>query len=128
IYYYAQLGNWNSDKPDDTSLWNIPRYTEEVEQVRKGLGLDRFYLFGHSWGGMLALEYALKYQQHLKGLIISDMAASVESAEKYGVKIKSKMPADVVAKMDEYEKAGKYEDPAYQDLVMKNLYAQYVCR
>src|ERR1700749_3835558 len=52
FYYYDQLGCGNSDAPTDTSLWNIPRYVEEVEQVRKGLGLDSFYLLGHSWGGM----------------------------------------------------------------------------
>ncbi len=62
FYYYDQLGAGNSDIPTDISLWNIPRYVEEVEQVRKGLGLDNFYLLGHSWGGMLAMEYLDKYQ------------------------------------------------------------------
>ncbi|HMC23404.1 MAG TPA: alpha/beta fold hydrolase, partial [Thermoanaerobaculia bacterium] len=72
FYYYDQLGVGNSDQPNDDSLWTVDRYREEVEQVRKGLGLDRFYLFGHSWGGMLGIEYALAHQDHLKALIISD--------------------------------------------------------
>jgi len=65
FYYYDQLGCGNSDAPADTSLWNLPRYVEEVEQVRKGLGLDNFYLLGHSWGSMLAMEYLQKYQSHV---------------------------------------------------------------
>ncbi|GAB3227794.1 proline iminopeptidase-family hydrolase [Hymenobacter seoulensis] len=73
IYYYDQLNSYYSDKTDDKSVWEINRFVEEVEQVRQGLGLDNFYLLGHSWGGMLALEYAAKYPQHLKGLITSDI-------------------------------------------------------
>ena len=69
-YYYDQLGSFYSDQPESPELWEIPRFVEEVEQVRQALGLDRnnFYLLGQSWGGILAIEYALKYQQHLKGL------------------------------------------------------------
>jgi proline iminopeptidase len=70
-YYYDQLGVNFSDQPKDPSLWTLERYCEEVEEVRRGLGLDNFVLYGHSWGGILAMEYALKYQQHLRGLIIS---------------------------------------------------------
>jgi proline iminopeptidase len=77
--YYDQLDSTNSDKTNDPALWTIERYTDEVEAVRRGLGLDQFYLLGHSWGGLLASEYALKYQQHLKGLVISNMAASTDS-------------------------------------------------
>lgn len=72
FYYYDQLGSAYSDQPKDSSLWVLPRFVEEVEQVRKALNLDKdnFYLLGHSWGGILAAQYALKYQEHLKGLII----------------------------------------------------------
>ena len=63
-YYYDQLGSYYSDQPTDTSLWNLPRFVEEVEEVRQALNLDstNFYLLGNSWGGILAMEYALKYQ------------------------------------------------------------------
>ena len=82
FYYYDQLGVGNSEQPDDVSLWTVARYRAEVEQVRKGLGLDHFYLYGHSWGGMLAIEYALEHQDHLKALIISDMTAGTKA---YGI-------------------------------------------
>ena len=76
--YYDQLGSYYSDQPNDKRLWTIDRFVEEVEQVRKALKLDNtnFYLMGQSWGGILAMEYALKYQKNLKGLIIANMMAS----------------------------------------------------
>ncbi len=61
MYYYDQLGCLFSDTPDDQSLWTIDGYRDEVEDVRRALGLENFYLYGHSWGGMLTYEYALKY-------------------------------------------------------------------
>jgi len=66
-YYYDQLGSHYSDQPDDPDLWEIDRFVDEVEQVRTALGLDRnnFFLYGQSWGGLLALEYALAHQQNL---------------------------------------------------------------
>jgi proline iminopeptidase len=97
FYYYDQLGCGNSDHPNDTSLWNIPRYVDEVEQVRKGLGLDDFYLLGHSWGSMLAMEYMQKYQSHVKALVLSNMTASVASYLPYVDSLKKKFfsPADL---------------------------------
>jgi proline iminopeptidase len=53
IIYYDQLGSYYSDQPTDTTLWNIQRFVDEVEQVRKFYKLDSFYLLGHSWGGLL---------------------------------------------------------------------------
>ncbi|AII51075.1 proline iminopeptidase-family hydrolase [Hymenobacter sp. APR13] len=83
IYFYDQLGSYHSDQPKDTSIWQINRFVEEVEQVRQGLGLDHFFLLGHSWGGLLAQEYAVRYPQHLKGLIISDMGYSAPIYNKH---------------------------------------------
>jgi proline iminopeptidase len=128
MYHYAQLGNFNSDQPDNPALWTVDRYREEVEQVRKGLGLENFYLFGQSWGGMLAIEYAAKYQQHLKGLVISNMTASIPSYVKYINELRSKFPPDILAKMEKYEKAGNYDAPEYQEIIMTVLYSKHICR
>jgi len=76
LIFYDQLGSYYSDRPNDTTVWNIPRFVDEVEQVRQYYQLDNFYLFGHSWGGLLAMEYALKYPSKLKGLIISNKSYS----------------------------------------------------
>ncbi len=89
FYYYDQLGSGNSDIPTDTALWNLPRFIEEVEQVRKGLGLDNFYLLGHSWGSMLAMEYLNKYQNHVKAAVLSNMTAGIKSYVTYSEKLKN---------------------------------------
>lgn len=83
IYFYDQLGSYFSDTPDDSTIWNIDRFVEEVEEVRVGLGLDSFYLLGHSWGGMLAELYAARYGQHLKGLILSNVPGNLTSDTTY---------------------------------------------
>ena len=59
-YYNDQLGSAFSDQPKEPELWEIPRFVDEVEQVRKALGLnaDNFFLYGQSWGRLLAIEYA----------------------------------------------------------------------
>src|ERR1700752_2884613 len=84
-YYYDQLGSGFSDQPEEPSLWDLDRFVDEVEQVRTALGLNRdnFVLLGHSWGGMLAMEYALHHQQHLRGLVISSMMSSVPAYNTY---------------------------------------------
>lgn len=91
--YYDQLACGNSDNPKDTSLYDLARYVEEVEQVRQALKLDKnnFYLLGHSWGGILAMQYALKYQQNIKGLIISNMMASAPKYGQYADEVLSKL-------------------------------------
>jgi len=73
IYYFDQLGSYYSDNPLDSTVFTPAAFVEHVEEVRKGLGLDNFYLLGHSWGGLLAELYAQKYQQHIKGLILSNV-------------------------------------------------------
>lgn len=129
FYYYDQLGVGNSDIPTDTSLWNIPRYVEEVEQVRKSLALDNFYLLGHSWGGMLAMEYLDKYQGHVKGAILSNMTAGMKSYTSYSQQLKQKIftPQDLKT-YDSLDKFKLYDSPQYQDLLMNKLYTQVACR
>lgn len=128
FYYYDQLGCGNSDHPDDDKLWTIPRYVEEVEAVRKGLGLENFILYGHSWGGMLAIEYALKYQRHLRRLVISNMTASIPAYVRYLKVLRSQLsPADQ-ATLSKYEAMNKTDDPAYQAILMNKVYAAHVLR
>jgi len=88
---YDQLGCGFSDRPDDPSLCTVERFRDEVEQVRSALGLDRFVLYGQSWGGMLATEYTFEYPQFLTGLVISDMTASIESYVRYVNELRAAM-------------------------------------
>ena len=128
FYYYDQLGSFYSDQPDDKSLWTVDRFREEVEQVRTALGLENFYLYGESWGSMLAIEYALKYQTHLKGLVLSGMTASIASYVEYVNKLRAELPKEVLAVLDKYEAKGDYDAPEYQAVMFKEVYGRYICR
>lgn len=128
IYFYDQLGSYFSDQPDDPSLWNVDRFREEVEEVRQKLGLDEFYLLGSSWGGFLAIEYAVKYQSHLKGLILSNTTASIAAYSKYINELRDKLPADVIDKLDEFERNEDYSNPEYEALLDEHLNNKYICR
>lgn len=129
FYYYDQLGTGNSDVPTDTALWNLARYVEEVEQVRKGLGLENVYLLGHSWGSMLAMEYLQKYQDHVKAAVLSNMTAGIQSYVTYSTKLKQEFfSPEEIKRYDSLDKLGLYSSPEYQDLLMNKLYSKVVCR
>lgn len=129
--YYDQLGCGNSDDPKDVSMWDLPRYVEEVEQVRKALNLNNtnFYLLGHSWGGILAMQYALKYQQNLKGLIISNMMSSCPDYGKYADEVLAKqMKPEIVAEVKDLERKKQYDSPRYMELLIPNFYEKHILR
>src|SRR5438477_8102094 len=128
FFYYDQLGSAYSDQPDDPSLWTVDRFREEVEQVRSALGLENFYLLGHSWGGMLGIEYALKYQKHLKGLVLSSMTASIASYVEYANELRKRLPADTLAILDKYEAKEEYSAPEYEQTMLEEVYGRHVCR
>lgn len=132
MYYYDQLGCCNSEipEPDDESLWTIPRYLEEVEEVRKGLGLDEFVILGHSWGGILAIEYALKHQNdgHLKAIVVSNMVASIDSFLACSAKWKKTLPPDRLAMCEKIEGEEDWENPEYEKIMMEELYPKMICR
>ncbi|MGD1097894.1 MAG: proline iminopeptidase-family hydrolase [Bryobacteraceae bacterium] len=130
-YYYDQLGSAYSDQPDASELWDLPRFVEEVEQVRQALKLDQsnLYVLGQSWGGILAMEYALKYQQHLKGLIISNMVPSIPAYNQYANKVL--MPAmdqNALAEVKRLEAAGQFDNPRYEELLIKHFYVDHILR
>lgn len=130
-YYYDQLGSFYSDQPKDSSLWNIDRFVEEVEQVRLALGLDstNFFLLGHSWGGILATEYALKYGRNLKGLVISNMMASIPAYNVYANDVlMPSMDPKVLAEVKAIEARKDYANPRYMELLMPSHYEQHILR
>jgi proline iminopeptidase len=130
-YYYDQLGSGRSDQPDDPSLWELGRFVEEVEQVRIALGLDagNFVLLGHSWGGILATEYALAHQEHLKGLVISNMMSSVPAYNAYAEEVlKPEMDQASLAEIESLEASGRIDDPRYMELLYEQHYVHHVLR
>lgn len=131
FYEYDQLGSYYSDRPKDSSLWTTERFVEEVEQVRQAIGADstNFYLLGNSWGGLLAMEYTLKYQQNMKGLLVSNMMASVPEYGKYAEDVLAKqMNPEVLAEIRALESNNDYDNPRYMELLLPNFYNEHFCR
>jgi len=129
--YYDQLGTGRSTNPMDTSYWDLARYVEEVETVRKALNLNKnnFYLLGHSWGGILAMEYAVKYKANLKGLIISNMMASCPAYDKYAEEVLApQMESSVLNEIRALETANDFGNPRYMEILIPNFYEKHVCR
>ncbi|MBX9887900.1 MAG: proline iminopeptidase-family hydrolase [Flavobacteriaceae bacterium] len=131
FYEYDQLGSYYSDQPKDSSLWTVDRFVEEVEQVRKAIGADssNFYVIGNSWGGILGMEYALKYQKNLKGLIVSNMMASGTEYGAYANDVLAKqMKPEVLAEIRALEAKKDFANPRYMELLIPNFYKEYLCR
>jgi len=129
--YYDQLGSGNSDNPADESLWTLDRFVDEVEQVRVALGLGKndFCLLGHSWGGLLGIEYALKHQANLKCLVISNMMSSIPAYNDYAHRVlQPAMDQKVLAEIKALEAAGKTADPRYMELLVPFFYEQHILR
>ena len=130
-YHYDQLGSFMSDKPDEPDLWEVDRFVDEVEQVRVALGLDadNFYLWGQSWGGMLAMEYALAHQESLKALIISNMVSSIPAYNEFAKSVfESQLHPDVLAELKAFEAAEDYHNTRYTDLLLEHHYRHHVIR
>ncbi|MCF2518793.1 proline iminopeptidase-family hydrolase [Dyadobacter sp. CY351] len=131
FYYYDELGSGNSDKSVDSTRFSVDRAVAELEQVREALGLgkDNLYIFGHSWGGILAMEYALKYQQHVKGLIISNMSSSGKEFNRYIQEVLVKqLPKVTLDSINLLAARNDYANPRYTALVTEHFYGKFVCR
>ena len=130
-HYYDQLGSFRSDKPHDASLWDLARFVDEVEQVRQALSLDQsnFVLLGQSWGGLLAMEYAVHHQEQLKGLVISNMMSSARLYNAYATDVlMPTMDQNVLDEIRRFEADGTTDDPRYEQLWMQHHYVLHVCR
>ena len=127
LVLYDQLGSGDSDWPEDPSLWQVQRFIDELETVRTTLKLGSVSLYGQSWGGMLALAYALDFPQNVEALVLSNTYANGRA---YLLDISDhrvSLGAERHAAMLRHEGAGTLEDPEYLDAVAE-LYARYVYR
>jgi len=127
VVFYDQLGCGKSDLPDDQSLWVVETFVEELDVIRRELGLDRIHLFGNSWGGMLAMEYALTRPRGLESLILASSPASIPQWVEETGKLRAKLPPDIQAVLDRHEAAGTTDDPEYEEAATE-FYKRHVCR
>ena len=130
VHMYDQLGSFYSDQPEK-DLWNIERWVQEVDEVRQALDMDstNFYLLGNSWGGILAMEYALVHQEHLKGLIVCNMQSSIPEYAAYNKStLRPQMRPSLVDSLEAYEAAGDFQNPTYLELIDQEFYRKHICR
>lgn len=128
VIFYDQLGSYHSDQPEDTFLWTVERFCEEVEQVRQALSLQDFYLYGQSWGGLLAIEYSLKYQHNLKGVILSNITGSVDSYVSYLNQLREKFPMSIQNRLKFFEEKEDFLNPEYEKIMFEEVYSHHLCR
>ena len=127
VVFYDQLGCGNSDKPDNPSLWSVELFLEELATVRHSLGLDRIHLLGHSWGGMLAMEYALTQPEGILSLILASSPANVPLWITETKRLREELPPEVQQTLLRHEANGTTDDPAYLESMML-YYQRHVCR
>lgn len=128
VIFYDQLGCGRSDAPENDALYVVPRFVQEVDAVRRALGLERIVLFGNSWGSMLAIEYMITTGgPGVEKLVLSGALASVPQAVAGMQRLLDALPDGAGARIRALEAAGKTATPEYERLVGL-FYDTYLCR
>lgn len=127
VIAFDQLGTGASDRPTDPALWTIGRYVEETEAIRRALGLGKVHFLGHSWGGWLAIDYALTYPEALKTLILEDTVADMPHLVAELERLRGALGSETVAMMQAHEAAGTIDHPEYLAAITLLNY-RHVCR
>lgn len=127
VILYDQLGCGNSDQPHDPSLWTVALFLEELGVVRQALGLQRVHILGQSWGGMLAMEYALTQPSGLASIILADAPASMPQWIAETNRLRRELPPDVEQTLRKHEAEGTVDSPEYQ-AAMLGFYRRHLCR
>jgi proline-specific peptidase len=127
VIFYDQLGCGNSDQPDNPSLWSVPLFVEEIDVVRRALGLGRLHLLGQSWGGMLAMEYALTQPTGVASLTVASSPVSMTQWVAEANRLREGLPGDVREALQRHESAGTTDSSEYQGAMME-FYRRHVIR
>jgi L-proline amide hydrolase len=127
VIFYDQLGAGNSDRPSDPEMWTVELFLDELRTVREALALDRIHLFGSSWGGMLAMEYALTKPQGLASLVLASSPSSIPLWAEEAARLRSELPEEVQQTLDAHERTSTTDDPAYEHATME-FYKRHLCR
>jgi proline-specific peptidase len=127
VVFYDQLGCGRSDKPDNPSLWTVRRFVAELDAVRRALNLNRYHLYGHSWGGWLAIEYLLRKPRGVNAVVLASTSASAAQFVAGTRHLRTLLPLDVQRVLDYYEARGDSTAPEYLDAV-NVFYQNFFCR
>lgn len=128
VIFYDQLGCGHSQiKDNDNALWTLERFEQELDELIKAFHLKNVYLFGHSWGGGLATQYALKHSNKIKGLILSSPLLSTSQWVSDAQVLLGKLDNDTQRIIKISEERGDTSSDEYQK-AMDDYYHHYVCR
>lgn len=127
VIFYDQLGCGNSLPTGPTQhLWTLERFIQELDVVRRHLAPDRFHLYGHSWGAMLGLDYALM-TEGLESLILASPCLSLQRVRGELQRLRNELPESVRRVLDECEANGETSSAQYGVAAM-SFYRRHVCR
>ena len=127
VIFFDQLGCGRSDREIDTTLMTVESYVKRLEELRVSLGLKEFYLYGHSWGTMLALEYYLSYPDHIKAMILASPALSVSKWTEDANKLISTLPDSIQTAIQTNVENNTFDTPSYEHAISV-FYQRYVAR
>lgn len=127
VILYDQLGCGRSDRPNNPTMWTIQRFVDELGIVRKALRLDKIHLWGQSWGGILAIEYALTQPQGMVSLTLASTASSMPTWIAEANRLRAELPPEIQNTLLRHEEAGTTDDPEYQKAMMA-FYERHVIR
>jgi len=108
LVFIDERGSGRSQTLEDVSAYTVENMVEDVEAVRQALGFGQISLLGHSYGGVLAQAYALKYQKNLSRLILASTFSSTKAINEVFVRMKEKMPAELRDRINKMESEGLY--------------------
>jgi proline-specific peptidase len=116
VVRYDQLGTGRSGRPEDPSLWEVEHFVEELDVIRKELGLEKMHLLGHSWGGSLAAAYVLaKGTQGIASVTLSSPLLSTPLWIADANYLRQQLPEDVQQVLTEHERAGTTDSKEYRE-------------
>jgi proline-specific peptidase len=128
VIFYDQLGcglsHIDESKPE---LWTVDLYCEEIDAVRKSLGLQRVHILGQSWGGMLAMEYLIRQPRGVASATIASSPANMIQWVEEANRLREQLPPEIDAVLRKHEAAGTTHSPEYQSAMME-FYNRHVCR
>jgi len=127
VIFYDQLGCGYSDQPHDPSLWTVDLFVDELGIVRDMLELGQCHILGHSWGGMLAMEYAFTKPSGIVSLILASSLASLPQWMSEAQRLRAELSPEVQETLTVHEQAGTTNDPAYEEAMMV-FYGKHLCR
>lgn len=128
VIFYDQLGSGMSDVPTDTALWRLERFVNEIDSLRKHLGLEQLHILGHSWGGAVLIEYLLtKKPKGIRSAIFAGPLLSTSLWIKDAKKLVASLPRHIQDTINRYEGERNYQAPGYL-AATDSFYARFLSR